>query len=429
MRWFRKACGAAAAVALGAGLVACSGGADGEAGGDGGGKVTLTVATFNEFGYEELFTEYMDANPNVTIEHKKAATSEEARTNLNTRLAAGSGLSDIEAIEADWWPEMKEYSDQFVDLTDPAVEGRWVDWKTADATTEDGKLLGYGTDIGPQAVCYRADLFEKAGLPTDRQEVAELLDGDWQNYFDNGKKFVEATDIPWYDSATPVFQGMVNQIPQPYENEDGSVKPLAENTEIKAAYDNTIQASTTDGLSAGYEQWSEDWVAGFQNDGFATMLCPAWMVGVIEGNAAGVEGWDVAPVYPGGGSNWGGSYLTVPAQGENQEEAQKLAAWLTAPEQQIKAFEAKGTFPSQKEALEDPVLKESTNEFFNGAPTGEIFAAQAEAIEQMPYKGKHFFSIHTTINDGIIRVDVAKSSDAAASWDQVLADVEALGIE
>ena len=112
-------------------------------------------------------------NPNVTIEAKKAATSNEARDNLNTRLAAGSGASDIEAIEVDWLPELSQYPDKFVDLNDPAVEGRWLDWKVAQATTADGKLLGYGTDIGPEGICYRADLFEKAGLPTDREEVAD----------------------------------------------------------------------------------------------------------------------------------------------------------------------------------------------------------------------------------------------------------------
>ena len=68
-----------------------------------------------------------------------------------------------------------EESDAFVDLTDPEVEGRWLDWKTEAATTEDGALIGYGTDIGPEGICYRADLFEKAGLPTDREEVAKLF--------------------------------------------------------------------------------------------------------------------------------------------------------------------------------------------------------------------------------------------------------------
>ena len=157
--------------------------------------VTLTLATFNEFGYEDLITEYEAAHPNVTIEHKKAATSNEARDNLNTRLAAGSGASDIEAIEVDWLPELMQYSDKFVDLTDPALADRWLDWKAAQATTADGKLIGYGTDIGPEGICYRADLFEKAGRPSDRAEVAALLGGSgatWDKYFEVGKQFMDA---------------------------------------------------------------------------------------------------------------------------------------------------------------------------------------------------------------------------------------------
>ncbi|MDX5317981.1 MAG: extracellular solute-binding protein, partial [Actinomycetes bacterium] len=167
-----------------------TGGGDSTGGGGGDEQITLTVATFNEFGYEGLIEEYMELNPNITVTQKKAATSNEARDNLNTRLAAGSGLSDIEAAEVDWMPELMQYSDRFVDLTDPELEGRWLDWKSAQATTTDGVLIGYGTDIGPEAICYDAAKFEAAGLPTDPAEVATLLEGDWDRYFEVGQDFV-----------------------------------------------------------------------------------------------------------------------------------------------------------------------------------------------------------------------------------------------
>lgn len=177
MRKQRKAA-IATISALALALTACAGGGAGTtptaastATGGGEQKITLTVATFNEFGYEDLVKEYTKLHPNITVEHKKAATADEARENLNTRLAAGSGLSDVEAIEVDWVPEMMQYADKFVDLKDPALKGRWIGWKEASATTKDGKLIGYGTDIGPEGICYRSDLFAKAGLPTDRAEV------------------------------------------------------------------------------------------------------------------------------------------------------------------------------------------------------------------------------------------------------------------
>lgn len=411
---------ALSAVALMGGLGACS--ADSGSSTNADGSITLSVATFNEFGYEELFEEYEKANPGITIEHRKAGTANEHQDNLYTKLAAGSGLSDIEAIEVDWLAALMEQSDQFVDLASPEVEGRWLDWKAEAATTSDGKVIGYGTDSGPEGICYRSDLFEKAGLPTDREEVAELFT-DWEDYFAAGRDFVEKLPgTTWYDSSGGTAQAMMNQVEYAYENADNEVI-AADNPEVKAVFD-TVTANKE--LGTGLTQWSEDWTKAFQNDGFATMACPGWMLGVIEGNASGVEGWDIADVFPGGGGNWGGSYLTVPAQSEHPEEAKELAAWLTAPEQQIKAFESKGTFPSQVEALENETLTSSSNAFFNDAPTGEILANRAEAVEFLPYKGPRYADVNTAFQQAIQRVDEGQES-ADEAWDSFLADIERLG--
>lgn len=420
-----------AALTMAVGLVAaCGGGSDDTtstdtSGGDSNEEITLTVATFNEFGYEDLITEYMELNPNITVEQKKAATANEARDNLNTRLAAGSGLSDIEAVEVDWLPELLQYPDQFTDLASDSVEGRWVDWKVEQATTTDGKLVGYGTDIGPEAICYRADLFEAAGLPSDREEVGEAFGTTWDDYFALGEEFMANSDVPWMESAGAVYNAMVNQLEFPYEQEDGTVI-ATENPEIRALYDQLLEASDK-GLSAGLAQWSDDWTGSFQRDGFATMMCPSWMLGVIEGNAAGVEGWDIANTFPGGGGNWGGSFLTVPTQGDHPEEAKALADWLTAPEQQIKAYVAKGTFPSQLEALESEELTGATREFFNNAPTGQIFSERAQAVEVVTFKGPKYSGINDAMQAAIGRVDVDKVDDAESSWAKFVDAVEALG--
>ena len=423
MRTSRTIAAVAGVASLALVATGCAGGS-GDSGGSAGGDVKLTVATFNEFGYsDELLQKYMDENPGVTIVHNRAATSNDARDNFFTKLGAGSGLSDVEAVEVDWFAEMMQYSDRLADLSDPELEGRWVDFKTAAATDADGRLVAYGTDIGPEAVCYRSDLFAEAGLPTDRDEVAALLEGDWDTYFDAGRDYTEATGKPWFDSAGATYQGLVNQIEYAYEEEDGTII-ATENPDVEAAYEATVEASAD--LSAGLGQWSDDWMAGLANGAFATMLCPGWMLGVISGNAPEVDGWDVANVFPGGGGNWGGSYLTVPAQGENVEEATKLAAWLTAPEQQLAAFESAGTFPSQTETYTDEVLTGATDEYFNDAPIGEIFIERSEAIEVSPYKSVKYFPINDAMQRALTRVDV-EGQDPETSWNQWVSDVEALG--
>ncbi|WP_029068374.1 ABC transporter substrate-binding protein [Jonesia quinghaiensis] len=420
---------------LALGLAACSDDSSTDGDNTADGQVTLTVSTFNNFGYtDELLKEYMDANPNVKIEHNVAAKSDDARLNLTTKMAAGgTGLADIEAIEIDWMPELEIVKDSFADLDGvEGIDGRWLDWKEAQGRTTDGKLIGYGTDIGPQAICYRADLFEAAGLDSSREAVAEMIGGEgttWDSYFAAGEEFAKNSEVPWFDSAGAIWQGMIAQIAEPYENaSDGTPKDLAANTEIKTAYDAVLAAS--EDLSAGLEQWSGDWDAAFQNDGFATMLCPAWMTGAIEERAGGVEGWDVADVFPGGGANWGGSFLTVPAAGENVEEAKKLAAWLTSPETQVKAFGNSGAFPSQVEVLSSPEILAATNEFMSGAPVGEIFSNRAQSIDPatLPYKGANYFKINSAVSDALKRVDVEKTDDAAASWDKAVNAFNELGI-
>lgn len=402
-------------------LAGCAGGSGGGATADPNEKVTLTIATFNDFGYsDELLKEYTDAHPNVTIVHNKAATSNDARANYFQKLGK-TGLADIEAIEVDWLPEVMKYSDMLAPV--PAdLKGRWLDWKEKAATDADGNLIGYGTDIGPEAICYRADLFEAAGLPTDPTEVATLLDGDWAKYFDVGAQYSSATGKAFFDSAGGTYQGMINQVEAAYEDPDSG--DISIDPKVEDIYNQVLDASATQSAHLG--QWSDDWFAGLSNGAFATMLCPGWMLGVISGNAEGVDGWRIANTFPGGGGNWGGSYLTVPANGEHVAAAQELADWLTSPETQIKAFENAGTFPSQNDALTDDTLLGSTNAFFGDAKVGLIFSERAKAVTVSPFKGQYYFQINDAMQKALTRVEDG-TQDKAASWDQWKSEVDAIG--
>ena len=127
--------------------------------------------------------------------------------------------------------------------------------------------------------------------------------------------------------------------------------------------------------------------------------------------------WDVADVFPGGGGNWGGSYLAVPKSSPHQEQAQEFAAWITAPEQQIQIFEQYGNFPSQVAALEDPALLASSDPYFNEAPVGEIFSNRASAITIQPYHGPLYSDILGKFQEAITRVD--QGGDPEESWADV----------
>ncbi len=381
--------------------------------------VTLTLATFNDFGYtDELLAEFT-AETGITVIHNKAATSNDARANYFQKLG-NSGLADVEAVEIDWFTEAMQYSDLLAPVADD-LKGRWLDWKEAAATDAAGNLIAYGTDIGPQGICYRSDLFAAAGLPTERAEVAKLFDGDWDNFFSIGAQYTATTGKPFIDSANSVLQGIVNQYELAYEDTDGSIIATT-NPDIEAAYKAVVEKAIP--ISAYSGQWSEDWFASMASGEFAAMLCPGWMLGVISGNAPDITGWDIADAFPGGGGNWGGSYLTVPANGAHVKEAAELAAWLTSPETQLKAFTNAGTFPSQVDALASDELAGATNEYFNNAPTGTILTDRANAITVATFKGPKYFQFHDALQNAVTRV-FDGLEDEQTSWNNWVTEVSA----
>jgi len=391
-------------------------------------KITLKIQTFNEFGYADLFTQYMKDHPNITIVHDKAAKSDDARAAVKNSIATNTVTDDIVAADLDWMPELLKSSDFFADVSSTDNKGRWPDWKTAQATDTKGKVIGLGTDSGPQGLCYRKDLFQKAGLPTDRTQVAALLGGTsatWDKYFSVGQQFMAAkTGAAWFDSLGALAQVANNQQAEPFESKaDDSITVANPDSPAKKVYD-MLTANTAE--SAHLAQWTDDWTKAFASDKFATVMCPAWMTQIIAGNAPDQKNWDIADVLPGGSSNWGGSYLLVPAGGTHVDAAKALADWLTAPAQTAAVFAKYGNFPSQVDAVKDANVTSKTDAYYNNAPTGQIFSNRFSAVGQQPYRGSHYFDINDQFGKALTRVDVDKTDTPAASWQKFLDAVKQL---
>lgn len=411
--------------ALSVSALALTGCAANAGGGDADEKVTLTVTTFGTFGYEDLYAQYEGENPNVTIEATNIDTGGNARTDAFTKIAAGSGLSDIVAVEEGWLGAIMEVSDTFVDLRDYGIEDRkddWVDWKYAQGTDAEGRVIGYGTDIGPSGICYNGAAFEAAGLPSDRESVAELLDGDWENYFAIGADYTAKTGKAWYDHSGFVWNSMVNQLDEGYYTADGELN-VEGNAELKERFE-LLGAATEGGQSAAQAPW--DWNGGksFVDGTFATFVCPGWMLGTIQGQveAGGGDastGWDFADVFPGGAANWGGAFLSVPESSEHKEAAAALADWLTQPEQQVSQSEAAGNFPSTVKAQEELAAAAAPNEFFNDAPTGAILAERAKGVVAQ-FKGADDSVIQENVFGPALSSLDRGETDTKGAWDQAL---------
>ena len=387
---------------------------------------TLTVGLFGTFGFKEngLYDEYEKKCSNITIKEDVVTQSADYWTRLKTRLASGSGLADVQAIEIGFVADVvKNHGDQFVNFNDVAdadkIKASFYDWKWEQASSPDGKnTVGLGTDIGPEAICYRSDLLEQAGYSADPAELAKRWT-TWDDFIDFGKEYKKKTDKAFVDSAASIFSTAVYQGDEAYSNDKG--EPIvAESEGVEEAWDYASQAAEA-GITAGLAQFSDPWNKAFSSGKFAAIACPTWMMGYIQGQAGpdGAGKWNVAPVLPGGATNWGGSWLGVPTEAKNKAAAVALVKWLSEKEQQVTMWNSKkqgGHFPSNREAAEDPAVAEAKSAYFSDAPVGQIFGDIAAEMEFPPI-GLYDTQIQQTMNTQLTNIETKGTSPDKAFQD------------
>ncbi|WP_420080723.1 ABC transporter substrate-binding protein [Streptomyces sp. JL4002] len=394
-------------------------------------RLTLTVGVFGAFGLQEagLYDEYMAQNPGIRIEQTSIERNENYYPQLLTHLGTGAGLADIQAVEVNNIAEITAtQADKLVDLgKTPGVDkAAYLPWKWAQGTapaSKGGATVGLGTDIGPQGICYRKDLFEAAGLPGDREAVGALWAGDWNKYLETGKAYkAKAGDgKAFVDSASGVMAAVTGSSAQRFYDDQGKVV-YKTNPAVRGAFD--LAASfATEGLSAKLQQFTPGWDQGFANGSFATVSCPAWMLGYIQDKAgpAGKDKWDVARAPK--PSNWGGSFLVVPKAGKHAEEAARLAAWLTAPAQQAKLFEKRGSFPSASAAYALPAVSGAQHAYFGGAPIGEIFSKAAQGVPVTVVGPKDLVIAQNLADIGMLQVD-QKGRSPQEGWEAAVKAID-----
>ncbi|MDX2937476.1 ABC transporter substrate-binding protein [Streptomyces ipomoeae] len=425
----RKTVVIATVAALGAGLLAgcADDGKDeeGSSSNEGGGKTKITLGLFGSFGFEEagLYDEYEKLNPNIDIQQTVIERNENYYPPLVNHLTTNSGLQDIQGIEVGNIAEVvQKYSDKFVDLSKYGKESDYLPWKWEQGTAENGQTIGLGTDVGPMAICYRKDLFEAAGLPTDREEVGKLWTGDWAKLVDIGKDYKAKgpKGTTFMDSPGGLFNAIIGSEKERYYDASGKVI-YKTNPAVKKAFDLTAEAAEA-GLIGNQTQFQPAWDTTIANSKFAAMACPPWMLGYIEGKSKPENAgkWDVAA--PPKAANWGGSFLSVPKSGKNTEEAAKLAAWLTAPEQQAKLFSKRGSFPTAQAAYDLPLVKDAKNKMTGDAPIGQIYAPLAKELPVQVVGPKDQIIQQGLTDNGVILVTQGKSPKEA--WENAVKTID-----
>ncbi len=384
--------------------------------------ITLTVDVFGDFGYHDLYKQYEAAHPGITIKEDSEDYAAH-HTALAQHLATGAGADDIEAIEVGYIAQFAAQPQNFVDLRQygaAELKSRYPAWKWDQAVARNGAVIGLGTDVGSLGICYRTDLFRKAGLPTDPSTLGKMWP-TWSKFLAVGRTFQKkmGSRIKFIDSGSNLYNAIIGQANPAYYDASGNVI-AAGNPKVKAAWNLTMRAIAL-GEDKGLAAFSNDWNTGFKKGTFATVTCPAWMMGYIQGQAPATKGkWNIAPV-PGGGGNWGGSFLAVSKQSQHPAEAADLVKFLTSPASELYVFQHTGNLSSEIPVLKSKAVQSFRNPFFSNAPVGKIFANSALKLKPQ-ILGPHQGDFQTAASNAIQRVEQHKQSPDA-SWKQFLKDV------
>jgi cellobiose transport system substrate-binding protein len=364
---------AAALTAAASGLTVACGGSSGS-GGTKNGK-SLTMWYWGGALSDKVVAE-AKAHFGSQIKLTAASIGGDFKQKLTTTLAAGSSVPDITGIKGEDIASFLPNAGRFLDLNElgfKKISSQYLDWKTKLAQTEDGKQIGFPIDIGPTALFYRADLFRKAGLPTDPDKVAAEA-GTWDDYFALGSELKKAVPGTYLiNNMGSVFNIAVGQGTKRFIDENNHF--IGDQDHIRAAWTTAIRPYTL-GIDAKIND--QTWNAAIGKN-LGTELGAAWHALDIEQAAPGTKGkWRVCAT-PGGPANQGGSYLALPKQCRNPEEAFKIISWILSPANNARGFTDAAIFPASPASYAMPAMT-GADAFFGGQKIIEVFGPAAKAI-------------------------------------------------
>nr|BBH89178.1 sugar ABC transporter substrate-binding protein [Thermosporothrix sp. COM3] len=365
----------------------------------GDGKIHLKLWYWNRSIDDNLLAQVNKVFPNVVLEPQKMSDYD---AKVRTTMAAHNGVPDILAINSNisiYFPD----EDQFYDLNTlgaKEIKSQYLEWKWNYGLTPKNRQIAIPMDTGPTALFYRADLFEKAGLPGDPEEVSAQIK-TWDDYFALGQKLKQATNGQVYvvDSLTNLYTQLMSQSPKLYFDRDGNY--IGDQEHVKRNWDLAVKAYQ---MGIDGKIVSSEWNKAANNGRIGAFVHAVWEKQILADAAPDTKGkWRIARA-PGGDGNNGGSFLTITKYCQHPKEAFEVIKWLQSPQNQLTAYKTMQLFPSAFDALKSPELAQP-EPFFGGQRTTEIFSAAAVNVPNS-YSAPDDSVVSTAITDQLTLIEL-----------------------
>lgn len=352
--------------------------------------------------------------PNIEVELVFTDTTAHHQA-LQTALAAGSGAPDVAMVEGAYiaqYKDSKALTDLYT-LGADSIKNDFGSFKWNQAISSDGsRLVAIPWDLGPTLYYYRTDVFQECGLPTDPDEVAELL-----STWDGVLKVAEAVSIPgkrWFlPSAAYPYQWLF--INRDYYDKDLNLV-LERDGDIECL--NACLEIRNKGWDMNVDMWSGEAYAAYAAGTCVSVAAGSWFSGFLKTDIDpdGAGHWG-ATVLPGSmpATNWGGSFLVIPEQSKNKEAAWAFIKYMLATsEGQNTMFKAVDYFPAYEPAWSAaPELYTDGDPYFGGQAPNAIAAKIAAEVPTV------YNTIMDTTAEGYIYSSFNAGAEAGETAEQI----------
>ncbi len=385
-------------------------------------KITLWTYPDDDLYFNASLPDFNQQNPEITIEVIKLDTGD-LDEKLTTSLVGGTGAPDLVDLEEGYVGKYGAQGGMVNLLDDPYNIKQYEEFFPAFAwdagySADKSKFYFLNYSLSPCVIHYRRSLFEKAGLPSDPEEVRKLLCTDWEAYLSAGEKLAKAAG-PWFlDSAGEIFNVYWAQNSASYFDAQGRLS-LNNETYLKGL---TLAKTARDkGLDAKMTLWTPEWENSFNQSTVATYLSGDWLQGLIKvyGGDATKGDWGMTPVPGKIGTPLTGSTLCITEQSANKDAAWKFFSYFGFnAKPQLQMYVMTFCFPGYKPAWDDPVMQEPV-EWYGGQKARLVSVEVAKNFWERPAITKY----NRPIRD-VIDVEIAEVLDKGKDPAQALADAE-----
>jgi cellobiose transport system substrate-binding protein len=343
---------------------------------------------------------------------------------LLTTMSGRSGIPDITGVKGEDISTFLAQQEQFLDLNDlgfDKVKSQYLEWKWRQATTKDGKVIGFPIDIGPTGLYYRTDVYEKAGLPTDPDKVSAAMP-TWDAFFDAGVELKgKVPGAFMVVETTAVFDMAIGQGAKRFVDENN--KFIGDQEHVRAAWDLAVRSLEL-GINAKTPGGSQDFNAALVKGTLPSVIGAAWLALDIRSAAESTSGkWRVAAT-PGGPGNYGGSFLTIPKASRNPTKSFEIISWILSPDNQAQGFTDAAIFPAAPATYAMPALNKP-DPFFGDQVTIKIFGPAAEKIP-VAYEGPNDAAVKAPFYTELSNVE-AKGKKSDEAWNDAVEEAKKIG--